>query len=103
MMTKTTMTPKPTTTPKLMTMTMTMTMGEDEEDEEPDDLITTLTAGCPTSCAKANSLRVYSESMLSWPFFLKKNGTRRKSPLRTIREFALSLRHRHEPIASAER
>jgi hypothetical protein len=27
--------------------------------------------------------------MLSWPFFLKKNGTRRKSPLRTIREFAL--------------
>jgi hypothetical protein len=39
--------------------------------------------------AKANSLSVYSESMLSWPFFLKKNGTRRKSPLRTIREFAL--------------
>src|ERR1700682_5227019 len=39
--------------------------------------------------AKANSPRVYSESMLSWPFFLKKNGTRRKSPLRTIREFAL--------------
>jgi hypothetical protein len=29
--------------------------------------------------------------MLSWPFFLKKNGTRRKSPLRTIREFALSI------------
>src|SRR5260370_27444786 len=28
--------------------------------------------------------------MLSWPFFLKKNGTRRKSPLRTIREFALA-------------
>jgi hypothetical protein len=28
--------------------------------------------------------------MLSWPFFLKKNGTRRKSPRRTIREFALS-------------
>src|SRR5260370_24318559 len=40
---------------------------------------------------KANSLTVYSESMLSWPFFLKKNGTRRKSPLRTISEFALVL------------
>jgi hypothetical protein len=45
--------------------------------------------GEPRFAPKANSLRVYSESMLSWPFFLKKNGTRRKSPLRTIREFAL--------------
>src|SRR6202023_2556527 len=43
----------------------------------------------PPLPTKANSLRVYSESMLSWPFFLKKNGTRRKSPLRTFREFAL--------------
>jgi hypothetical protein len=37
--------------------------------------------------------------MLSWPFFLKKNGTRRKSPLRTIREFALkALRLSHGTI-----
>src|ERR1700687_4241360 len=48
---------------------------------------------------KANSLRVYSESMLSWPFFLKKNGTRGKSPLRTIREFAL----RHQPGFTCKR
>src|SRR6202022_4150749 len=57
---------------------------------------TTRTICAGTWAAKANSLRVYSESMLSWPFFLKKNGTRRKSPLRTIREFALSsLLRRH--------
>src|SRR5260370_39699499 len=37
--------------------------------------------------------------MLSWPFFLKKNGTRRKSPRRTIREFALEQHLRHpDPV-----